>query len=56
MQEKDSVAVYFVQTALHGLHPQRVAAVLAEAGIDPQLLGDSKVRVAASAFAKLWLA
>lgn len=56
MQEKDSVAVYFVRTALHGLQPQRVAAVLAEAGIDPQLLGDSTARVAASAFAKLWLA
>lgn len=58
MQEKDSVAVYFVHAALQGLHrqPQRVADVLAEAGIDAQLLGDSTARVAASAFAKLWLA
>jgi AraC-like DNA-binding protein len=58
MQEKDSVAVYFVQAALQGLaeQPQRVAGVLAEAGIDPQLLTDNTARVAASAFAKLWLA
>lgn len=56
MQEKDSVAVYFVRAALHGLPPQRAATVLAEAGIDPQQLTDSGARVAASAFAKLWLA
>ena len=58
MQEKDSVAVYFVQAALQGLaeQPRQVAGVLAEAGIDPQLLTDNTARVAASAFAKLWLA
>ncbi|MDX1369986.1 AraC family transcriptional regulator [Pseudomonas sp.] len=58
MQEKDSVAVYFVQVALHGLqgHPQQIASVLAEAGIDPQQLTDLSGRVSASAFAKLWLA
>ncbi|AIL59839.1 AraC family transcriptional regulator [Pseudomonas alkylphenolica] len=58
MQEKDSVAVYFVQAALQGLadQPRRVAGVLAEAGIDPQLLTDNSARVVASAFAKLWLA
>lgn len=58
MQEKDSVAVYFVQAALQGLaeQPRQVAGILAEAGIDPQLLTDNTARVAASAFARLWLA
>ncbi|WP_246882932.1 AraC family transcriptional regulator [Pseudomonas chlororaphis] len=35
--------------------PERLAAVLAEAGIDPALLGQPEARVPASAFAALWL-
>jgi AraC-like DNA-binding protein len=58
MQKKDSVAVYFVQAALYGLRgqPERIAAVLAEAGISEQQLSDKSARIAASTFAKLWLA
>lgn len=57
MREKDSVAVYFVQVMVHALRtqPERLAAVLAEAGIDPALLGQPEARVPASAFAALWL-
>lgn len=58
MQEKDSVSLYFVQAALYGLRgqPERIEAVLAEAGIPEEQLTDSSTRVAATAFAKLWLA
>lgn len=58
MQEKDSVAVYFAQAGLYGLRgqPERIAAVLAAAGIPEQQLSDKSVRIAASAFARLWLA
>ncbi|WP_260958696.1 AraC family transcriptional regulator [Pseudomonas citri] len=57
MREKDSVAVYFVHTMTHALRdqPQRLAAILAEAGIDPALLDKPEARVPASAFAALWL-
>lgn len=58
MQEKDSVAVYFAQAALYGLRgqPQRIAQVLAAAGLDEQQLSDHASRIAAATFAKLWLA
>lgn len=58
MQEKDSVAVYFVRAALYGLRddPQRSAQLLAQAGIAELLLTDPKARVAATQLAKLWLA
>lgn len=58
MQEKDSVAIYFVQAALYGLRgqPERIDAVLSQAGIPKLLLTDSSARVSATAFAKLWLA
>ena len=58
MHEKDSVAVYFAQAALYGLRgqPERIAAVLAAAGISEQQLSDKSARIAASAFARLWLA
>ncbi|OOV89713.1 AraC family transcriptional regulator [Pseudomonas sp. MF4836] len=57
MREKDSVAAYFVHAMIHGLRdqPQRLAAVLAEAGIDPSLMEQPHARVPASAFAALWL-
>ncbi|MCY1513215.1 hypothetical protein D9M68_477020 [compost metagenome] len=58
MQEKDSVAVYFVRAALYGLRgqPERIEAILAQAGIsERQLTGDS-ARVPATAFATLWVA
>ena len=57
MREKDSVAVYFVQAMIHelGAHPQRLEAVLQEAGIDPALIRQPTARVPASAFAALWL-
>lgn len=58
MQEKDSVAVYFARAALYGLRgqPERIAVVLAAAGIPEQQLSDKSVRISASAFARLWLA
>ncbi|ROL68853.1 AraC family transcriptional regulator [Pseudomonas chlororaphis] len=57
MREKDSVAVYFVQVMTHAMRdqPERLAAALAEAGIEPALLQDPLARVPASAFAALWL-
>ncbi|WP_298184652.1 AraC family transcriptional regulator [uncultured Pseudomonas sp.] len=57
MQEKDSVAVYFVRAALYGLrdNPQRSAQLLAQAGIAEPLL-EGQARVAATQLAKLWLA
>ena len=57
MRENDTVAVYFVRTMLHALRaqPERAAALLAEAGIDPALLEAPGARVPASAFARLWL-
>lgn len=57
MQEKDSVALYFAQAALYGLRgqPQRIAKVLAEAGIGEQQLSDHSARIAAPRFAALWL-
>ena len=57
MDEKDSVALYFAQIMLHalGAQPQRLRAVLAQAGIDAALLGQPQARVPASAFAALWL-
>ena len=56
-REKDSVAVYFVQVMIHALRdqPERLAAVLGEAGIAPALLTQPEARVPASAFAALWL-
>ncbi|EMX8448127.1 helix-turn-helix domain-containing protein [Pseudomonas aeruginosa] len=58
MQEKDSVSVYFVQAALHGLReqPELMDTILSKAGIEKLLLADSSARVSAAAFAKLWLA
>ena len=57
MQEKDSVAIYYVQTVTYALReqPLRRQAVLAEAGIDEALLDDPAGRVSVSAFAQLWL-
>ncbi|MDD1976125.1 MULTISPECIES: AraC family transcriptional regulator [Pseudomonas] len=57
MRENDTVAVYFVHTMLHSLRdqPQRAAALLREAGIDPAVLDTEGARVSASAFARLWL-
>ena len=57
MREKDSVAAYFVQAMIHGLgdDPQRVRAVLEQAGIDPAVIAQPTARVPASAFAALWL-
>lgn len=57
MREIDTVAVYFVHTMLHSLRdqPQRAAALLREAGIDPAVLDTEGARVSASAFARLWL-
>lgn len=50
--------MYFAQAALYGLRgqPERIEAVLAQAGISERQLADSSARVAATAFAKLWLA
>lgn len=58
MREKDSVSLYFVQAALHGLRgrPDRIEAVLAEAGISRELIKDDNARVAVANFAKLWVA
>jgi AraC-like DNA-binding protein len=57
MREKDSVSIYFVELVVHALRdqPLRLQSVLEAAGIDMALLGDSQARVAASAFAALWL-
>jgi AraC-like DNA-binding protein len=57
MREKDSVAVYFMQAMLYALrdNPQRLRAVLEQAGIDPALMDQPTARVPASAFAALWL-
>ena len=57
MREKDSVAAYFVQAMLHGIgdDPQRVRAVLEQAGIDPAVIRQPMARVPANAFAALWL-
>ena len=57
MREKDSVAVYFMHAMLHALreNPQRLRAVLEQAGIDPALMDQPTARVPASAFAALWL-
>ncbi|AZC24166.1 MULTISPECIES: AraC family transcriptional regulator [Pseudomonas] len=57
MRETDSVAAYYLQVMTHALHqrPARLAAVLAEAGIDPALLQQPRARVSGSAFAALWL-
>ncbi|MGH8485325.1 MAG: AraC family transcriptional regulator, partial [Pseudomonas sp.] len=57
MRENDSVAVYFVHSMLHALRdqPQRAAALLCGAGIDPGVLDTPDARVPASAFARLWL-
>jgi AraC-like DNA-binding protein len=57
MREKDSVAAYFVQAMIHGLRddPQRVTAVLEQAGIDPAVMQQPTARVPANAFAALWL-
>ena len=57
MRENDSVAVYFIHIMLHGLRdqPARAAALLQQAGIDPQVLQELNARVPASAFARLWL-
>ncbi|MEX6504432.1 AraC family transcriptional regulator [Pseudomonas zhanjiangensis] len=58
MQEKDSVAMYFVRAALYGLRddPQRLSQVLLQAGISEPLLSASNTRVPATQFAALWLA
>ena len=57
MRENHTVAVYFVHTMLHALRdqPQRAAALLRQAGIDPNVLHTPGARVSASAFARLWL-
>ncbi|MDD1016444.1 AraC family transcriptional regulator [Pseudomonas rubra] len=57
MRENDTVAIYFVHTMLHALRaqPERAAALLSSAGIDPALLQIPAARVPASAFARLWL-
>ena len=57
MRANDSVAVYFVHIMLHTLReqPQRSAALLVQAGIDPAVIADPDARVPATAFARLWL-
>ncbi|NQD95452.1 AraC family transcriptional regulator, partial [Pseudomonas sp. CrR25] len=58
MREQDSVAVYFAQAALHGLHdqPERLKAVLTDAGIELAILSEPQARLPADAAARLWLA
>ncbi|MCU1719032.1 AraC family transcriptional regulator [Pseudomonas sp. 5P_3.1_Bac2] len=58
MREQDSVAAYLVKAALHGIQdsPERVAAVLHQAGIDPALLEQDDARLPATAVSSFWLA
>ncbi|MFZ6049789.1 AraC family transcriptional regulator [Pseudomonas sp. CR3202] len=58
MREQDSVAVYLVKSALHSLEarPERVKAMLAEAGIDPGQLDIPEARLPAAAVTQFWLA
>ncbi|HBP5919923.1 AraC family transcriptional regulator [Pseudomonas aeruginosa] len=58
MREKDSVSLYFVKVALHGLRerPDQRAAILAEADIPPEMLQETEARVSVESFAKLWVA
>ncbi|UCZ86292.1 AraC family transcriptional regulator [Pseudomonas sp. L5B5] len=57
MRDTDSVAAYYLRVMTHALQqrPQRLAALLSEAGIDPALLEQPRARVPGSAFAALWL-
>ncbi|MNF71457.1 HTH-type transcriptional regulator GadX [compost metagenome] len=58
MWEQDSVAVYLVQAALHRLEgdPDRVKAILEDAGIDPARLETLDARLPAAAVSRFWLA
>lgn len=57
LRQSDSVAAYFVTTALHRLasRPQRVRELLDAAGIDPSWLLDPLYGVPADAVTRLWL-
>ncbi|WP_044874378.1 AraC family transcriptional regulator [Pseudomonas sp. LFM046] len=58
MRERDSVAAYLVQAALYRLkdHPDRVRAMLDEAGIDPGILETPDARLPAPTVNRFWLA
>ena len=58
MREQHSVAAYLVKAALHGIEdtPARVAAVLAQAGIDSALLAKANARLSAESVRLFWLA
>lgn len=54
--DKDTVAIHFVKAAVVRLSPAQRAAVLAQAGIAPELLRSAGARVTSAAFAALWMA
>lgn len=54
--DKDTVAIHFVEAAVARLAPAVRLAVLAQAGIGPELLRSAGARVTSEAFAALWLA
>lgn len=57
VRKSDTVAAYLVKAALHRLAhvPQRVEALLHEAGIDPAWLDEPLCRVPAESVTRLWL-
>lgn len=57
VRKSDTVAAYLVKAAVHRLAhvPQRVAALLQEAGIDPAWLDEPLYRVPAESVTRLWL-
>lgn len=54
--EKDTVSMYFVNAAVARLTFTARTAVLAQAGIQPELLVLGNARVSAGSFSRLWLA
>lgn len=55
-QEKDTVSAYFVRAATARLAPEMRARALQIAHISPEIFGADQARVAAPAFAALWMA
>lgn len=57
VRKSDTVAAYLVKAAVHRLAhvPQRVEALLQEAGIDPAWLDEPLYRVPAESVTRLWL-
>lgn len=57
VQDRDTVAAYFVSAGLRRLQhaPERIAAILQEAAIDPVWLQDPLHRVPAQAVIRFWL-